>query len=365
MSLCLRNLPNKFTPFVNTRKRVTKIDRHLPKHVKSSQFLEEFLSTPAVTCATTSSGDRSLNSVFHTTSQSSPGSYFDIYAEWSDLFNKKYNWNQQQPVWMQQHKQTDTQILNINNIDIINESVLNNNGQWSEQYADCSWFYAKNQSCLSHRVLLSVDRNLNIISPSADKQGFLYTNISPNVQTVEERQASENRKPSQAQLQYVFDTLSKELPMLFVKALDYKLYTQDILFINNIRGTVTTGILQYVKQIAFLKIISHLRFAYVKLDILKITMHPEDNSIKVRWRIIGMSGTHVFLTFWKLRVWNMKKHLNDTKAWYDGFSTFYVNNDGKIFKHVADKMMPDQDEVPEKVKAPVAALFIPLLGLDY
>lgn len=27
----------------------------------------------------------------------------------------------------------------------------------------------------------------------------------------------------------------------------------------------------------------------------------------------------------------------------DGFSIFYVNSDGKIWKHVVDKMVPDED----------------------
>ena len=55
-----------------------------------------------------------------------------------------------------------------------------------------------------------------------------------------------------------------------------------------------------------------------------------------------------FLAFFQL-----SKHF--LYRWYDGFSTFYVGNDGKIFKHVADKMMPDQDTVIPKTKLDVAA----------
>lgn len=41
-------------------------------------------------------------------------------------------------------------------------------------------------------------------------------------------------------------------------------------------------------------------------------------------------------------------------SWYDGFSTFYVGDDGRIYKHVADKMMPDQeaDEIKPKAGIP-------------
>lgn len=55
-------------------------------------------------------------------------------------------------------------------------------------------------------------------------------------------------------------------------------------------------------------------------------------------------------------------------SWVDGFSTMYVGSDGKIFKHVADKVMPDQNfEEREKSKiisplhaVPKMALFVGL-----
>lgn len=52
--------------------------------------------------------------------------------------------------------------------------------------------------------------------------------------------------------------------------------------------------------------------------------------------------------------------------WYDGFSTFYVNANGKIYKHIADKMMPDQDTVAKKEDlniAPKLALFTGLANM--
>lgn len=61
------------------------------------------------------------------------------------------------------------------------------------------------------------------------------------------------------------------------------------------------GLYHYVKQVALLRIIGHLRFAYVKFNILKITTHPEDGTVKVRWRISGISGmrvsTHNFILY--------------------------------------------------------------------
>ncbi|XP_017887301.1 uncharacterized protein C6orf136 homolog isoform X2 [Ceratina calcarata] len=297
MSSYLRSVPNKFTSFVNTRRQVTNIDHQLPKHVKSSLFLEE--------------------------------------------------------------RQINIQTLNMLDTDSSSKNLLKNNADWERtitnlQNKDLAFLYIEPAKRIFCHAL-----------PNSERKNVLYSNVSPSIQNVNETQPSEDRKPSEAQLQSIFDILREDLPLLFVKPMDYRIYTQDLQFVNNIKGTVSTGLTPYMKQIMLLKLVGHLKYAYIKLNILKMTMHPEDSSIKVRWRIVGISGTRVFLTFWKFKVWNVKEQINDTSAWYDGFSTFYINNDGKIFKHVVDKMMPDQD-VEEKVKTPIEpklALFTALLSL--
>jgi hypothetical protein len=53
--------------------------------------------------------------------------------------------------------------------------------------------------------------------------------------------------------------------------------------------------------------IGHIKFAHVKLDIIKITMHPEDATVKVRWRIRGITGLKMFFSFWKYKVWKIQE----------------------------------------------------------
>lgn len=93
-----------------------------------------------------------------------------------------------------------------------------------------------------------------------------------------------------------------------------------------------------MKTIALLRTVAHLKFAYVKLEVLKITKHPEDHTVKVRWRIRGISALKVMLNFWKYKLWKLNEVFDKQEAWYDGFSTFYVGSDGLVFKHVADKV---------------------------
>lgn len=98
---------------------------------------------------------------------------------------------------------------------------------------------------------------------------------------------------------------------------------------------------------------------------MRITQHPEEGVIRVRWRIAGISGIKVMFMFWRYKLWELKKAFEEQESWYDGFSTFYVGSDGLIYKHVVDKMMPDQDRelVTDKIISPklgAAAMFVGL-----
>jgi len=177
--------------------------------------------------------------------------------------------------------------------------------------------------------------------------------ISENEQPINNHGVSENNQINSSpdnnqnnldKLNHSFEILRQTLPKLFVQPLDYSIYSPNLIFENNIRGTRTIGLYHYIKQIALLRTVGHLKYAYVKLELLKITKHPEDMTIKIRWRIRGVSGLKVMFQFWKYKLWKIRDIFEDQEAWYDGFSIMYLGEDGLIQKHVADKVMPDEDK---------------------
>ncbi|KAG5882813.1 hypothetical protein JTB14_024570 [Gonioctena quinquepunctata] len=172
-----------------------------------------------------------------------------------------------------------------------------------------------------------------------------------------------SNKPSPEKLVQVYNILADTLPKLFIQPLDYSIYHPQVIFEDHIRNLRTVGLYSYVKQVALLRTIGHLKFAYVKFEVLKITHHPEDSTVKVRWRIRGISAWKVMLTFWKYKLWNIREMFDKTESWYDGFSTFYVNTDGQIVKHVADKMMPDSDRITESKTLENAAKLALIVGI--
>ncbi|KAF2354535.1 Protein of unknown function DUF2358 [Trinorchestia longiramus] len=169
--------------------------------------------------------------------------------------------------------------------------------------------------------------------------------------------------PSEDKLQHVHDVLVKSLSTFFLKPLDYSIYDKNIIFENRFRGTVTKGLSMYAVQMALLNTIGHLKHASIKFDIIKTTVHPEEATIKVRWRIKGIKPTKALYSFW-VRKWRLTEiQQNDSWNWYDGFSTFHVNSTGLVAKHIADNMMPDDDKLRIRTKAGIFVKMATMLGL--
>lgn len=68
-----------------------------------------------------------------------------------------------------------------------------------------------------------------------------------------------------------------------------------------------SGLHYFVTTVSLLRLMGHIKYAFVKFETLKMTKHPKDGTIKVRWRINGISGMKVFLKFWKFRIWNLEQ----------------------------------------------------------
>ncbi|XP_014237127.1 uncharacterized protein LOC106659219 isoform X2 [Trichogramma pretiosum] len=169
------------------------------------------------------------------------------------------------------------------------------------------------------------------------------------LQTKEEKRNESNENHNK-NLDHIYQTLSVDLPNFFTKSIDYKIYDPHVELVNNIKGTSTKGLPEYVKQAAMLRILGHLKFAFVRLEVLRITMHTQDNTVKVRWRIVGLTGLNVVTRFWKFKVWKIRESVKDIESWHDGFSTFYMNDKGLVYKHVIDKVIPDEDTQKAKPK---------------
>ncbi|XP_043685594.1 uncharacterized protein LOC122637500 [Vespula pensylvanica] len=375
MSLCFRTISNKFTSFVNTRKQVTKIDRQLPKNVKSSSFLDEFLGLQTSVDTKINLTDRNLD-VFtdvYSFHQNLLPILVKSHQEWEKTLVKNHIKNENEILRIEQSltdhsrfSNTEPMLINL----LLYDITTNCKGTKDKSLARDKSYIANNDI----DIFINNNRffsNKQIIGAIADNNLEQNTILLTNGGNIKAQEASDKQaikgnegRPSKKQLEHIFTCLSNDLPNFFVKSLDYTIYSTDIIFINNIKGITTKGMFNYVKQIALVRTIAHLKFAYIKLNVLKITIDPEDDTIKVRWRISGITGLKALFTLWRFKLWKMKEALNDAEVWYDGFSTYYVDVNGKVYKHVIDKLMPDQNQLFEKGKPEVATKLAMFIGLQ-
>uniref|UniRef100_A0A1B6D445 Uncharacterized protein n=1 Tax=Clastoptera arizonana TaxID=38151 RepID=A0A1B6D445_9HEMI len=228
---------------------------------------------------------------------------------------------------------------------LVSKNEPNKGKQQENNSNNCTLIY--NSGEINPEILSRIN-SFNLLNN--EKEIFYFADISKSPPTSTNDPSSDNQgKPSEGQLLRVLNVLGETLPKLFVQSLDYSIYHKEVVHENNINGTRTVGLYPFIKQIALLRTVGHLKFAYVKFHVLKITSHPEDSTIKVRWRIRGITGFRVLVAFWKFKVWKLKDSINhEEELWYDGFSTLHVHGDGLVYKIITDKMQPDSDELTTK-----------------
>ncbi|XP_064262135.1 uncharacterized protein C6orf136 homolog [Passer domesticus] len=144
------------------------------------------------------------------------------------------------------------------------------------------------------------------------------------------------------------ERLRHELPNFFLKIPDYALYAPDVEFQCQHLHLHTRGRAMYAVAVALCRALAWGYFASLRLEVLALTRHPEDWSVRARWRLTGLP-LHLLLLRWYRRD---KRTLLRS---YDALSTFFLNSQGLIRCHRVDKLMPAPTAVPEPKKLLVAA----------
>uniref|UniRef100_A0A3P9P823 Si:ch211-215a10.4 n=1 Tax=Poecilia reticulata TaxID=8081 RepID=A0A3P9P823_POERE len=89
------------------------------------------------------------------------------------------------------------------------------------------------------------------------------------------------------------------LPNFFMTNHDYTMYSNDVEFINGLLNMKTRGLTWYRLTLSLWRFLSLCYYAEARLDVLKLTKHMEDGTIKARWRIKGLPFHSVLLRFYR------------------------------------------------------------------
>ncbi|XP_038671799.1 uncharacterized protein C6orf136 homolog isoform X2 [Scyliorhinus canicula] len=151
------------------------------------------------------------------------------------------------------------------------------------------------------------------------------------------------------------DSPVRELPNFFLKSHDYRMYSRNVEFISQYPRIKTRGRITYQAIVTVLRFIAWNYCADIRMEVMKMTQHPEDWTIQVRWRVTGLPLHVLMLKFYK-------KDKTELYRTYDAYSTFYLGPDGLIHRHKIDKMMPTQPPFT-KVKTLLAGALV-ALGME-
>ncbi|CAK6978923.1 uncharacterized protein C6orf136 homolog [Scomber scombrus] len=163
-----------------------------------------------------------------------------------------------------------------------------------------------------------------------------------------ERESEEEEK-----LAMMYERLRIELPNFLANKHDYSMYSDDLEFINGLINTKTRGRVVYQLTLSLWRFLFLCYYTKAWLEVLKLTKHMEDGTIKARWRIRGLPFHSLLLRFYR----KDKSHLYRS---YDAFSTFYIGQDGLIHCHKVEKVMPAQPPVLPRVTSILAGALVAL-----
>ncbi|KAJ8367671.1 hypothetical protein AAFF_G00313710 [Aldrovandia affinis] len=205
------------------------------------------------------------------------------------------------------------------------------------------------------------------LSPGCGAQSSLRTGLDAQAPTLSvwppvsycsraETQGGEGRerereRENEEKLALMYERLRIELPSFFVKNHDYTMYSNDIEFINGLLNTQTRGRLLYQLTLSLWKLLCAFYFADVRLEVLKLTKHSEDGTVRARWRLRGLPFPLLLLRFYRKN----KTHLYRT---YDAMSTFHLGPNGLIHRHRVEKVMQATPPVLPRVTSLLAGALV-------
>lgn len=161
-----------------------------------------------------SSSKNSMNSLISLLEQNIPTTFFKTHVGKLKIYNEKYHCNKQQTLTLHQQKKINGQVFNVINSDLRSICILKTNKEGIQSHMN----YNSKKYNLSHIEMTSTKWIYNNTLPSSKVERILYSNISPNVKDVNEKQP-EDRKSPKEHLSNVFKHLQRDVCFYYTKKL--------------------------------------------------------------------------------------------------------------------------------------------------
>ncbi|KAG4947644.1 hypothetical protein JHK87_043651 [Glycine soja] len=170
------------------------------------------------------------------------------------------------------------------------------------------------------------------ISSTTCSSSSLQTAQAAQVSTPQDKQQQQPKDEFYLNLGLAVRTIREDLPLVFVKDLNYDIYRDDITFMDPLN--TFTGIEKYKLVFWALRFHGKILFREIALDVYRV-WQPSENVILVRWNLRGVPRVP----------W-------EAKGEFQGTSRYKLDRNGKIYEHKVDNLAFN---FPQNIK-PVSVL---------
>jgi len=154
-----------------------------------------------------------------------------------------------------------------------------------------------------------------------------------------------DKKPSDSVLKetqaYICDYTSN----FFIMTLDQERYHQNMILDNRINGSVVQGLKYYNGYLGLVKLYGISRFVSVSSRVCNTYINEEQQSVTVHFRFFGLGFIETVLKFIPKQLYHKENALREQRIWLEAVSTYYLDGDGKIVRHIVDDKDIDHDRV--------------------
>lgn len=151
-------------------------------------------------------------------------------------------------------------------------------------------------------------------------------------------------------LQEAQEVLCKATQEFFVGQHDHSMFHPEMVFENRVTGRVINGYVHYRSYLSLVKMYGHIRYIFVVSQVQSSWRKEEEQSVSIHFKFSGMGIVAMGIKYFPKKLYSVKNMLAESRTWLEAVSTFYIDNNGKIVRHVVDNKNVDHDRT---VKSPV------------
>ncbi|MFH4981851.1 hypothetical protein AB6A40_008560 [Gnathostoma spinigerum] len=146
-------------------------------------------------------------------------------------------------------------------------------------------------------------------------------------------------RPQMYQLDHVRKRIEFTVPLMFRTRLDYTFYRSDVICEDLILNMHKEGLPQLMNHLGAISVIGQFCFPHIEMEILNLLPELGSGTVRLRWRVKHISLLRALINPRMFSYSYRIKHLH----WFDGYSIFFVDGEGLVYKLRIQKVMRDEE----------------------